>query len=60
MIDAKSAAVQRHAMSTCSYTADELSTLLEEVGFENVHIHASLTGDGETATPGLFAVVASR
>ena len=60
VIDAVSAAVQHHAMSTCSYTADELSTLLEDVGFESVQIQASLTGDDETATPGLFAVVASR
>ena len=60
VIDAVSAAVQHHAMSTCSYTADELSTLLEDVGFESVRVEASLTGDDETATPGLFAVVASR
>ncbi len=60
MIDAESAAVHRHAMSTSSYTASELGALLEAIGFERIDIHASLTGGGETATPGLFAVVASR
>ena len=58
VVDADTATVQRHAMSTCSYTAEELSALLKSVGFKNVDVHASLTGE-DTATPGFLAMVAS-
>lgn len=58
-VDADTATVQRHAMSTCSYTADELSALLKAVGFENVDVHASLTGEAKL-TPGFLTMVASR
>lgn len=60
VVDAESAAVHHHAMSTCSYTSDELSALLTTIGFKNVGLHASLAGKDEPATPGLFTVVASR
>ncbi len=60
VIDAESAAIRRYAMSTCSYTAAELTAMLEQVGFEKVQIHESLTGEVETATPGLFVMEASR
>lgn len=59
VVDAESAAVQHHAMSTCSYTPDELSALLKTVGFKTVDFHVSLTGKDDTATPELFALVAS-
>lgn len=60
VIDPDSVAVRRYAMSTCSYTADELTSLLEEVGFGDVQVHESLTGDADTASLGLFAMEALR
>jgi SAM-dependent methyltransferase len=60
VVDAESAAVRRYAMSTCSYTPDELSGLLTTIGFKDVGLHASLAGQDEPATPGFFALVASR
>ena len=60
VVDAESAAVQGYGMSTTSYTGDELSTLLEEIGFRDLRVQASLAGDDETATPGLLVVEASR
>ena len=60
VVDAESAAVHRHSMSTCSYTPDELSALLTTIGFKDVGRYASLAGRDEPAAPGLFVLVASR
>ena len=60
VIDAETGAVDRYAMSTCSYDADELVRILRSVGFERVVTHQSLTGDEAAASPGLFALAASR
>ena len=60
VIDAETGAVDRYAMSSCSYDGDELVSVLRSVGFERIVTHQSLTGDGAAATPGLFALAASR
>lgn len=60
VIDGTTGAVDCHTMSTCSYDSDELVNILRSVGFEQVAIHKSLTSDEEGATPGLFALEASR
>ncbi len=60
VVDARSGTVQHHAMSTCCYSPDELGALLKSVGFRDVDSQVSLSGHDETATPGLFALVASR
>ncbi len=60
VVDAESAAVSHYAMSTCSYTPDELSALLTTIGFKDVGRYASLAGKDEPTAPGLFVLVASR
>jgi len=60
VVDTDSATVQQHAMSTCGYARDELSTLLRTIGFKKVDFYPSLTGREEAGTPGLFVLVASR
>ena len=60
VIDSETAAVERHAMSSCSYDRDELANILRSIGFDHVVTHRSLTGEEEGATPGLFALEASR
>jgi DNA phosphorothioation-dependent restriction protein DptG len=60
VIDSETAAVERHAMSSCSYDRDELANILQSIGFDHVVTHRSLTGEEDGATPGLFALEASR
>ncbi len=60
VIHAETAAVDCHAMSTCSYQHDELLGVLESVGFERIETYPSLSGDETAATPGVFALTASR
>ena len=47
IVDAASGQVTRHAASTQAYEEEELETLLNSVGFEQVSFHASLTGKDE-------------
>ena len=60
VVDAATAAVERYAMSTCSYDDAELVDILRTVGFERIDTHLSLGGNAADATPGLFGLTASR
>ena len=59
-MDTESAAVERYAMSTCSYEASELGDLLGEISFERVEVHTSVAAGEGGATPDLFGLTASR
>ncbi len=60
VIDSETATVERHAMSSCSYDRDELADILRSIGFDHVAAHRSLAGEEDAATPGFFALEASR
>ena len=59
IVDAASGQVTRHAASTQAYEEEELETLLNSVGFEQVSFHASLTGKDEGEIND-FLVVSAR
>ena len=60
VVHADTARVERYAMSTCSYDAQELVDLLAAIGFGQVRTHPSLTGDDGPASSGLFGMTAVR
>ena len=60
VVDAETAAVDRYAMSTCCYDRGELESLLRAIGFDRVETCPSLAGSETAATPGHFAIAASR
>jgi hypothetical protein len=60
VIDAETATVASHAMSTCAWERSEVHQMLEELGFVEVEFHDSLAGEVKAATPGLYAVIATR
>jgi SAM-dependent methyltransferase len=57
VIDAKSSAVQRYALSNVAYEEDELVDSLVDLGFVATRVAASLTG--EARDDGLFAIFAT-
>lgn len=59
-VDAESSTVQRYAMSTCSYSPDELMGHLRSVGFRDVVVHPSLGGEIDEGALSLFALVATK
>ncbi|MDJ0663296.1 MAG: class I SAM-dependent methyltransferase [Acidimicrobiia bacterium] len=57
VVDAESGSVQRHAMSNVAYTEAELSEMLGQLGFVEMRVATSLTG--EPRDDGLFALFAT-
>jgi SAM-dependent methyltransferase len=57
VVDAATAAVRRHAMTTCAYTEGEIVGMLEAAGFSSPEVRPSL---GPDAGEGLFVVVGRR
>ena len=60
VVHADTARVERYAMSTCSYDAQELFDLLATIGFEEIRRRPSLTDDDAAADLGLFGMTAVR
>jgi SAM-dependent methyltransferase len=58
VLDAVTAAVERHAQTMQGYGLAAYRELLTSAGFGDVTFHASLTGRDDDAEPGLFAIVA--
>lgn len=60
IVDAATAEVTRHAMSTEAYTDDEYGTLVGEVGFEEVRLLPSLIGIEDESQSVNLAITARR
>jgi SAM-dependent methyltransferase len=58
VVDAVTGEVERHAQTLQGYDDDAYHELLASAGFGGVTVHASLTGRGADAQPGLFGLVA--
>jgi SAM-dependent methyltransferase len=60
VLDAATAAVERHAQTMQGYDEAAYRELLTSAGFGGVRFHASLTGSEADAEPGLIAITAHR
>lgn len=60
IVDAASAAVTRYAASYQAYESDELRALLEAVGFDQVRVYPSLTGEPDGTERDFCAFTAAR
>lgn len=60
IVDAETSAVTRYAASTCAYEEDQLTDLLESVGFQQVNVFPSLTGAADPNQPDEFMVLVGQ
>ena len=60
IIDVADGSVTRHGATCQAYTDDEYRALLSKVGFEDVQLLPSLTGDPAGAQEGLFVITARK
>lgn len=60
VIDAATAGITRHSMSTCAYSEGELEGVLDEIGFERIETSGSLAADPSLAMEEMYVITARR
>jgi len=60
IIDTATGDMLKYAQSAQAYTSEEYHSLVTEIGFKDIHLYPSLTGEEDESQKGLLAITARK